>query len=381
MTPSAPPGRPLTIIHVAAPAPVGGLERVVTALATGHARSGHRVHVVSVFDQNEEARPLAAGIPGVETHVVRIPPRRYWRERAAVAALARAAGADVLHTHGYRPDVVDAGAARSLGIPVVTTVHGFTAMGPGIRGRLYEWLQVRSYRRFDAVVAVARRLEATLAAAGVARSQLFLIPNAWSGWAQPPFGRAEARRALGLPDGPPCLGWVGRLSREKAPDLLLDALALLRDVSCLAAFVGAGREEPALRERAAALGVADRVVWCGLVPDAARLYAAFDLFVLSSRTEGTPIALFEAMAAGTPLIATEVGGVPDVVSEREAWLVPAGDPAALARAVRAALADPAAASARAAAARARLDAEFAPGPWLARYEALYRRILERRRPA
>jgi len=99
--------------------------------------------------------------------------------------------------------------------------------------------------------------------------------------------------------------------------------------------------------------------------------------VLSSRTEGTPMALFEAMAAGVPIVATAVGGVPQVVSSAEAILVPPDDPTRLAAAIRETLRDPAAARDRARAARCRLEREFAVQPWLERYDMLYHTLAQR----
>src|SRR5439155_136427 len=101
---------------------------------------------------------------------------------------------DVVQTHGYRPDVLDAGAARRLGIPVVTTVHGYT--GGSWRNRLYERLQRRAFRRFDAVVAVSQRLADSLTHDGVPRDRVHLIRNAWAG-AEPLLDRDAARRAPG----------------------------------------------------------------------------------------------------------------------------------------------------------------------------------------
>jgi len=364
-------GARLTIVHVLAPAPVGGLERVVEALARGHSAAGHEVLVAAVVDRTGVPHPFLRSLTqaGVEVRELALPGRAYLRERAAIVDLCRRRHPHVVHTHGYRPDIVDASVARGLGIPIVTTVHGFT--GGDWKNRLYEGLQRRAFRRFDAVVAVSRPLVEQLGRQGVPRERIHLVPNAWAGGSAP-LSRAIARRALGLPADGIRLGWVGRLTREKGADVLVRALALLGDLPVTAAVLGAGPELDALREEAASLGVADRISWLGLVPDAGRLLGAFDLLVLSSRTEGTPIVLFEAMAAGVPIVAARVGGVPDVLGDNEAVLVAPDDPEALASAVRAVIGDPAQAKERAGAARRRLDLEFSPGPWLRRYEAVYR---------
>lgn len=376
----------LTVLHIVAPAPVGGLERVVHGLASGHRAHGHRVHVAAVLDAGRTDHPWLGSLAasGVDVEALPLPARAYGRERAEVAALCRRLRPDVVHTHGYRPDVVDGGIARRLGIPTLSTVHGFTR--GGWRNQFYESLQRRAFRRFDAVVAVSRPQVVELERSGVPRERIRLIPNAWIGGAGflPP---ADARRALGVPEGVFHIGWVGRLSREKGADVLLDAVALLDDLPLVVSFLGDGRERAALEARAAALpagpgssarssdpGAGDcaRVRWHGLVGDAAAFFPAFDLFVLSSRTEGTPIALFEAMAAGVPVVATAVGGVPDVVTAAEAILVPPESPGALAEAIRRVHGDPAGAAERAAAARTRLDTVYGYASWLERYERLYR---------
>jgi glycosyltransferase involved in cell wall biosynthesis len=195
---------------------------------------------------------------------------------------------------------------------------------------------------------------------------------------EPPLDRAAARAQLGIAPNTWVMGWVGRLTGEKGPDVFIDALAHVRRPEWTAVILGDGPRRPELEARAAALGLGARMRWCGVVPGAGRLYAAFDVFVLSSRTEGIPIVLFEAMAAGTPVVATRVGGVPDVVTEREGALVPPGDPTALAAAIDAVAADPRAASVRAAAARDVLTRRFALEPWLAAYDDAYEHAVARR---
>jgi len=363
----------MVIVHVVAPAEFGGLERVVQMLGRGLSGHGHDVHVLAVVVRGQTADPFLAPLAdaGVSTRTLAVPGRAYRRERTAVARALRQLRPDVVHTHGYRPDVLDAGVARRLGIPVVTTVHGFT--GGGWKNRFYEWLQSRSFRRFDAVVAVSWPLARRLERSGVPSSRIHAVPNAWQPMA-PALDRETARRILGLPPHSFVVGWVGRLSHEKGPDVLLDALLHLRDLPLLVSVVGSGIMQGALRTQAEHLGLNGRVRWHGAVPDAGRLFPAFDACVLSSRTEGTPVVLFEAMAAGVPVIATCVGGVPDVVSGAEAVLARSEDPVALAAGIRAVYGNSAAARARARAARARLERDYTVTRWLERYEEIYRLV-------
>lgn len=334
---------------------------------------GHRVCVAAVVPPGEESQPFLEGlrVDGVEVARIAVPGRAYLRERAEVRRLCEALRPSVVHTHGYRSDVIDAGVARSLGIPSVTTVHGFT--GGGVRDRAYERAQEYAFRHFDAVVAVSRTVAERLRARQVPERVLHLIPNAFENGATRP-DRTRARQVLGLADDDFVVGWVGRMSREKGADVLLDAMALLRDRPVRAALIGDGPDRPMLEARARAVGMAEHITWHGIVPEAGRLFAAFDAFVLSSRTEGTPIVLFEAMAAGVPIVATRVGGVPDVVGSDEALLVPAEDPRALADGILAVQRDAAAAARRVCAARIRLERDFGVQPWLERYEQVYREL-------
>jgi len=367
------PTQPLSILHIANPGPVGGLERVLQALAIGQCRRGHRVRVALVVEPAQEQHvlvdPLRAA--GVEVEILRLPARAYLRERRLIRELCARFRPDVVHTHGYRPDLLDAGIARSMGVPTVTTVHGSSLTKGTVQ--LYELAQFAMFRKFDAVVAVSRPLVRSLSRFGVPSHRIHVVPNSWDGRAAG-SDRHVARQALGAPLDRFLVGWVGRLIPVKGADVFLRALAELKDVPWSASVVGDGPERRRLERLATALGLSDRVAFHGLLNDAARLFSAFDLFVLSSRSEGTPMVLFEAMAAGVPVIATAVGGVPDVVSGREALLVPRQDPHALAQAIRTAFRDPDATRARVTAARERLTRDFTVSRWVAQYDAVYQRV-------
>ncbi len=362
-----------------APGPAGGLESVVRLLAGGWAGRGWPAGVALTLDAGTALPEDFAGLSGagVEVIVHEVRTRGYLKERRLHLETLRRFRPDLVHTHGYRADLLGGSAAGLLGIPRVSTVHGFT--GGDWKNRLYETLQLRALRGFEAVVAVSRPLVARLARTGIPAARIAEIPNAW-GPTTPALGRAHAREALGLAPGGVVLGWVGRLSREKGPDVFLQALAQLdHPAPVSAAILGNGRMRDELMAEAVRLGVSERIHWAGLVPGAGRLLAAFDGFVLSSRTEGTPIVLFEAMAAGVPIIAAAVGGVPDVLDGEVALLVSPEDPAALAGAIRGLLADPAAATARAGRATRRLAERYSLDPWLDRHRDLYTEVLAGRR--
>jgi glycosyltransferase involved in cell wall biosynthesis len=361
------------ILHVLDPGEAGGRERVVQGLAAAQRRAGRDVAVVAVIEPGTEPAAFAAPLKsaGVEIVYLPVPRRRYLGERAQLARLLSQLRPAVVHTHGYRPDVVDAGVARQLGIPTVTTVHGFT--GGDRRNRFYEWTQRRAFRRMDAVVAVSQPLADLLAAHGISRDRIDVVPNGWVELTEP-LDRDAARAALGVENRDFHLGWVGRLSHEKGPDLFLQALVQLEDLPFRASIMGSGQESSSLRTRADALGLSDRVRWHGTIRDAVRFFPAFDVLVLTSRAEGTPVVLLEAMAVGVPIVATAVGGVPDLLTHSEAVLVPPGDPEALAAAARRVYGDRAGARARAEAARRRLVSCCDAATWVDRYDSVYSRI-------
>jgi glycosyltransferase involved in cell wall biosynthesis len=255
----------------------------------------------------------------------------------------------------------------------VSTCHGF--IESGTRARIYHWLQRRALRSFDAIVAVSSPIEQSLRDAGVPPEKISLVPNAYQASATS-LSREAARRALGLPDAT-LIGWVGRLSFEKGLDVALEALARLDRSDAYLVVIGEGQEEPALRNLAQTLGIADRVLWRGAIANAERLFAAFDAFLLSSRTEGTPMVLLEAMAANIPIVATEVGGVPDVIDSSSARLVRAGDPSGIAIALTASLSEPDPTAIRVRRARDKLRQRFDIASWLARYESIYRTVARR----
>jgi glycosyltransferase involved in cell wall biosynthesis len=363
----------MNILHVTAPAAFGGLERVVEALARRTAALGHQVQVAMALSPNDPVPAWSASLEaaGVRAIPLHLSSRAYLAERRAIRALGRAHGTDVMHTHGYRSDVLHLGVARRLGVPIVSTAHGFASRTPGYSRN--ERLQVWAWRRFDAVVAVSEPLRAQLESFRVPFERLHLIRNGIAGGSVP-LARAEARRRLALPAEGGVIGWVGRLSDEKHPLLAIESFALLAAPEATLCIIGDGPLREACAVRAHELGVADRVVFAGAHPDAAPLMSAFDLLLLSSRTEGTPMVVLEAASAAVPVVSTAVGGVPALLGDAGGWLATPGDSSALAEALRAAFGDRAERLRRGAALQAAVQSRAAGDDWVERYVALYERL-------
>ena len=364
----------LSILHVAAPGAIGGLERVLHDLAIGHHRRGHNVHVAALISEDGDYGPVLDPLreAGVPTHVLTIRPYTVLRERSFIRSICEKHEIRIVHTHGYRADIVDAGVARRMGLATVSTEHGMSKMGG--RTRIYEWLQMRLFRKCDAVVAVSQPIATALERSGVYPKRIHPIPNAWRGEVEF-LDRAEARAELQLAADVPVIGWVGRLIHAKGADVFLRALAELRDVPFQAALIGDGPERAALEQLSEELGLRESVRFYGALPDARRYFRAFDVFSLSSRTEGTPIVLFEAMAANVPLVATAVGGVPAVLTAQEGILVSPDNPRELGNTLSRVISEPEIAIQRAKLARTRLDERYSIEPWLDRYEVVYRVIV------
>jgi glycosyltransferase involved in cell wall biosynthesis len=360
------------ILQVTAPGPVGGLESVVAALSVGLARRGHHVSVSAAVGKDFGPHPLLDLVSGAGVRVIRAK-GGYWGETAALRRAVRDTDAEVVHSHGYRSDVLTRVAALVSRFPTVTTVHGFT--GGGMKNRAYERLQLLALRGFDAVVPVSEPLSRMLERAGIPARRLHLVPNAYAPLFRPE-DRATARGKLGLPPEGKVIGWVGRLSREKGPDVAIRALAGVRDRNWVAVFLGDGPERAALERLAAEQGVASRIRWMGTWSGAGAVMAAFDVLLLSSRTEGTPVVLLEAAAAGVPIVATAVGGVPDLLDDADRTsLAPPDDPAALAERLAGVLDRPEQALRLAAARHDRLAAPARLEAWLDLYQAIYLGVL------
>jgi glycosyltransferase involved in cell wall biosynthesis len=281
---------------------------------------------------------------------------------------------DVIHGYLFGPNLFAVAAGRLAGVPVVAVAKRNVDAFETPRQLL---LQKLIHRTATHVTAVSAAVADTVVALGVPKSRVTVIPNGVDvGRFPEPIG---SRRAAPGTAGIPVIGSVGCLAPRKDYATLLEALAELqaRGRAFRAMLVGDGPERTTLESRARALGLEGRIEFLGEREDVENLLACMDVFVLSSREEGIPNALLEAMAAGCPAVATAVGGTPEVLEPGvTGWLVPPGSPRALADALGQVLDDPEEASRRGTAARRRVEDSMSIDAMARRHEEFYQRALQ-----
>jgi glycosyltransferase involved in cell wall biosynthesis len=346
----------MKILHVLR-SPVGGLFRHVVDLANGQIERGHEVGIVadSTTGDGLSAAAFAKLEPTLALGLTRIPIRRnpHPADIAAVWQVARriaVTGAEIVHGHGAKGGALARLAPAERGIVRAYTPHG---------GSLHD--------------AVGGRLHLLMEKALKPLGQLYIFESAYS--------RDVYRRKLGEPSGlvsvvhngvrdnelvpladapnAADIVYLGELRSLKGIDVLIDAMAALRDAGhpLTAQFVGEGGERAALEARVAQLNLNSQIEFCGARPTREAL-AMGRIVVLPSRAESLPYVVLEAAAAGKPLIATNVGGIPEIFGPWAGHLVAPGDAAALARAIGGAIEDPAVSLDQASALRARIAEKF-----------------------
>jgi len=259
-----------------------------------------------------------------------------------LAAYLRKGRLDVVHCHLTPADIFGRAAAWTAGVPVrVTTEHGKGLWKSGARLLVERMLN----KITDARICVSRDImELRRAREHTPAGKLVYIPNAVDPdqFGRPARGRDAVMAQFGWPPGDPLVLSVGRLVSAKDYTTLVEAFSILASripaARCLIAGEGECRGE--IEEAISRLGIGKSLVLAGSRGDVADLLAAADIFVMSSIREGLPVSMLEAMAAGTPVVSTAVGGIPDAVADGEsALLVPPRDPEALAGAMERALED------------------------------------------
>lgn len=278
----------------------GQFETVFTSFSEGHLC---RDFLSRVSAEGFDATELSSDTP----HLL--------RAKNEVRQILRKEEVSVLLCHGYKAGLIGWWAARRAGIPVVAVSRGWT--GESRKVRVYEWLDKKVLRYMDRVVCVSQAQADKIRRCGVSEQKIVVIPNAIDvGRFEnlDPAGRTRLEKMF--PTRPQqIIGAAGRLSPEKGFDVLIDAARAVIAKNPKVGFVlfGEGQLRKSLAEQVSRHGLQDHFVFAGFCSDLDALLPHFDLFVQSSHTEGMPNVILEALAAGVPVVATNVGGTGEII--------------------------------------------------------------------
>ncbi|MEL1263982.1 glycosyltransferase [Pseudoxanthomonas putridarboris] len=362
---------------------LGGLERLALALARRGREHGHRVSMICIDRPGrlaDDARAL-----GAEVHSLDMAGNRSEATARAAELFARLRP-DVLHTHQIGALWHLGRAARRQGaMAVVHTEHSdHAALASGLRNQLKSrlWWH-RAGRLPDRFCCVSEDIARSVRRwRTVPGEKVCVVDNGVDTALYADRAPREPLRAsLGFANDQRVIGTVGRLNEVKRQDLLLRAFARIvpEYPQARLLLVGDGPEREALQDLTRSLGLADRIVFAGYQPRTEHYLAAMDVFALSSRHEGLPLALLEAWASGLPVVSSAVGGIPQVVRHgHNGLLFDSGDEAGLAATLARLLDDPAAAAGLATAGRGTVEASHSLERTAERYDAHYRAALAQR---
>ncbi len=365
----------MKILHLISSGGMYGAEAVILNLSQTLIDQGDESEIA--FFQNLPHPNLdlqtAAARRSIATHAVVCHGQLDLSVPGRIRDLARSVSADVIHAHGYKADLYTWAALRRASIPIVSTCHNWIETTAPLRA--YGLIDRRVLRSFAAVIAVSHDVQRQLLSAGVAPDRVTLIPN---GVDIRPFLAHSPTSRLQQTASPLTVGFVGRLSHEKGADLFLQAAARALKDHPLTRFqiIGDGPDRQTLEQLAQTLHIDQHVTFLGRKDDMPGVYASLDLLVSSSRQEGLPMSLLEAMAARLPIVATAVGEVPSLIrSHQTGLLVPPSDVDAIAEAMNTLLADAPLRQQLGANARHLVEANFSAAQMTGQYKRVYAHVV------
>jgi len=332
---------PRTVCHLIASNFAGGPEKQILELSHRSRAIGWRV-VVGSFRENRPSVDItdAAGARGFDTFLIDTRSSFSLRSVDQLVENLERFGVDVLVTHGYKANLVGHLAVRRTRTAHAATVRGYTAEDWKVRA--YEILDRRILRRIPLIFCVSEATKAYLAGIGVSEHKLVMLPNAVEDGAD--VAPRDVRRELGFPEGSSLLVAAGRLSPEKGHAFLIDAMhkVVARQPATRLVIYGEGPERSELERQIAASGLSDHIVLAGFRRGVIDVLAGADLVVNPSLSEGLPNVVLEALSVCTPVVATDVGGVGELIIDgATGFLVPPGEAEALATGIAGVLENPA----------------------------------------
>lgn len=364
----------------------GGPDKTILLSAERHDRSRVEVIVAYIRDVRDREFRIAEKARAKGLTFYEIEERRKFdlRVLSALKEIIVKHDINLIHTHDYKTDLfaylLRLWLHRQL--TLISTAHAWVMVGA--KGELYRRLDLLLMRRFDHLIAVSRATKNEMVEAGVSPELISVIHNAIDTDAWRPFPENQAfRNELRISPSVPVVGYVGRIMPEKDLDTWVRAAARVGQQYPEAQFVlvGEGKDDQTLQQLtdlASILGLTGRVHFPGYRENLLPVYASFDVFFLSSRREGLPNSILEAMALGVPVVTTDVAGAKElVVDKKTGYVLPQGDVENLASAIARLLSNTFLKKQMGRAGRERIEQEFSFSTRLRRVEDLYARILKR----
>jgi glycosyltransferase involved in cell wall biosynthesis len=369
----------IRLLQLGSPAALYGAERWIMALVQHLDRAAFDISIGVIRDDPALDPPLihAAREEAFGAYSIDAFGRINLAAIAKLRALITEQRIDILHTHGYKTDITGLLATRGTACKLVTTPHGWS-VDAGFKLAAYEALDRFVFRWFDAVVPLSQTLHDELNGRFGIGDRLQLISNGVD------LSEIDAEKRIAAPlaeirqSGGYVVGYIGQLIARKGIDCLLRAFAAWKQPGKQLVLIGEGPQRGELEQLARDLGIDDSVQFAGFQSERIAWLRGFDVFVLPSHLEGIPRCLMEAMAASVPVIASDIPGCRDIISEGQTGrLFPVGDSAALTRALE--LSTTQAASRQMAAAG--LDyvrAHHSAQAMAAQYAALFQQLMNRK---
>lgn len=372
--------RKLHVLHLSAPTALAGAERVILTFLKNFDRQRYSVSVASYLNLNFQDNLFTKAVEniGVPLNKILVGRNNLPSELWQTINIIRNNKVDLLHSHGYRSDISGFLAAKYSGIPIVSTLHGWTPISAKMRA--YEALDRWCLKKFDKVLCVSKVIYTALMKSGFSDKKLIYLHNAVSFDEVDSSCNAEQLKVeLGCSPQDTLILSVGRLSPEKGLKVLLLVFKELytgsKNVKLIIAGDGPQRSE--LEEIVKELKISEQVVFTGHRDNIQDFYKLAKLFVMPSLTEGFPMALLEAMQAGLPVIATKVGGIPDIIETGvNGLLIEPDNTNDLGIALKQILSNPIFASNLALNAKNTISARYSAEPWAKQIETVYQDVYE-----
>lgn len=367
----------LHIAHFIPALGVGGAEKLLITFAAAVQKTPHKMTVV-MFHDLEDAELLKPELEALGVSVILVPFRKLINvsQFRALVKLCKEERFDVIHTHLTRANILGALAGYRSGIPVVTSLHNVNMRSQKhlYHGRLETYLL--NYF-VDKIIAVGWST-AEAHQKRLHRKKIEVIPNAVKYHPNVSLDDISCmRQSIGAEPNETALLAVGRLNIQKAYPDMLSAVDIARQTfpNLKLYIAGRGQLKDELEEEIEQKALGEHVKMLGFVRDIPTLLSSVQIFINSSHWEGMPVSILEAMGAGKPIIATEVGDVPKVVGTDGALLVPPGQPSALASAICSLMSNPSQREAMGIAAKNHVDQTFNEKVWLKRLLNVYESVI------